>query len=364
MAKQAQLDAVRPALEATDAVIDKAEKVLKKADKIADSSTKALESGLETVADVVPEALDTAVHVSTSGGRKFLNFFRDPKHMAISIVLASSAAGAAIGVAGYFAMKKRMELKLRAEFDESLESEVAELRRYYELRHKDGQYATPAGAVEALIPEDVQKVIKTYRGEGGEPQNTVITGQPVVVVEGDVNSVESLREQGYTQAQIDEVAGVPVDVKELEARMNSGTPIEVTETTTNIFVDGNPVEEFDYAAEVAKRDPDEPYVITHDEFMEGENGFVQTTMTYYNGDDILTDDQDIPVVDIEAVVGSENLSKFGYGSRDRNVVYVRNEKLEQEYEIAFSQGEFSKEVAGFTELRHSAPTRKFRAFDE
>lgn len=362
MAKQAQIDAVKPALDAADEVITKAEKVLKKADKVAAKGTKALESGLETVADVVPEALDDAVHVSTKGGRKLLNYFRDPKHLAVSIVVLSSAAGAALGVAGYFAMKKQMEAKLRKEYDEHLESEVAELRRYYELRHKDGQYATPAGAVEALLPGDVQEVVRSYQGVPTEP--VAVTGPPVVVVEGDSTSPESLREQGYTEAQIAEVTGTPVDVKALEAKMNSGGPIEVTETTSNIFVDGNPIEDFDYAAEVAKRNPEEPYVITHDEFMENENDFAQMTMTYYNGDDILADDQDIPVVDIEAVVGSENLTKFGYGSRDRNVVYVRNEKLENDYEIALSQGEFSKEVAGFTELRHSAPVRKFRAHNE
>lgn len=367
MAKQAQLDAVRPALEATDAALDKVVKVLDKTDKVVDRGTDAIEAGLEVVANVVPDALDDAVHASTRGGRSVVNFFRNPKHTAITIVLLSTTAGAALGVAGYFALKKKLEFDLRKEYDLQLESEIAEVRRGYELRAKDGKFATPAGAVEALLPAEVQSTIKSYQGVVNSTLNVNMDGPPVVHAEAglsDEQKIEALHNAGYTDAQIADVVGTPLDVAALQEKMNSGQPIEVTETTSNIFVDGNPMEEFDYQAELLKRNADEPYVITHDEFMENENGWEQPNLTYYNGDDILTDDQDIPIPDIEGIVGSENLSKFGYGSRDRNVVYVRNEKLESDYAIALSMGEFAKEVAGFSELRHSAPSRRFRSSDE
>ena len=369
MARQAQIDAVRPALEAADKAATKVEKALDVVDKVADKGTDVVETALETVADVVPDALDSAVHVSTKGGRKLAQLFRNPKAAALSIVVLSTAAGAAIGVAGYFALKKKLEFKLRKEFETELESEIAEIRRMYELRGKDGKFATPAGAVEALLPGDVQETLKVYRGAGDEPVNVKLPGAPIVhateeLAEEDQAAV--LKQSGYTDAQIADVLGSEtLDLAALRAKMNSGTPIEVTETQGhNIFVDGNPVENFDYAAEVDKRDPDVPYVITHDEFMTNENGWTQQTLTYYNGDDILTDDQDMPIPNIEEVVDSANLSKFGYGSRDRNVVYVRNEKMETDFEITLSQGEFSKEVGGFNELKHSAPRYKFRGDDE
>ncbi len=364
MAKKAQLDEVRPVLEAADKTIDKVEEFLDGVDKVADMGKNAVEAGLEKVADVVPDALDASVHVSTEGGRKVLGFFRSPKHAAISVVVLAAAAGAGLGAAGYFLAVKRVKAKIQKEADLELESAIAEMRRFYETKYKDGKFATPGAAVEELLPQEVQDTIKNYRGEGGEPQNVTVTGDPVVHGSAELSPEDQeavLRSQGFTDQQIHEALGDEyVDLNALREKMNSGQPVQVTETTSNIFVDGRNIEEFDYAAEVAKRDPDEPYVITHDEFMENENGWSQATLTYYNGDDVLTDDKDIPIPDIEALVDSENLTKFGYGSRDRNVVYVRNEKIETDFEITLSQGEFSKEVAGFSELQHSAPIRRFR----
>lgn len=336
MAKQAQIDAVKPALEATDKVVSAVEKALDNVDKVADKSTDVVESALETVADVVPEALDTAVHVSTEGGRKLARLFRDPKRTAITIVVLSATAGAALGVAGYFAMIKRLEAKLRKEYDEELESQIAEVRRFYATRERKDEFATPAEAVEALMPPEAKVALKSYNTVPSAP--VVVPGVPIV----------------ETEAVTEEVK---VDVAALREKMQSGTPVEVTETTTNIFVEGNPVTEFDYATELPRRGPDAAYVVTHDEFMENENGFEQHQLTYYSGDDILTDEKDVPIPDIEELIGSENLTRFGYGSRDANVVYVCNEKIEGLYEIMLSQGSYAQEVAGF---QHSAPIRRFR----
>lgn len=364
MAK-AKIDAA-PVLEVAEEGFDKIEKFLDAVDKAADKGTDVVEAGLETVVDVVPEALDATVHASTKGGRKLVRFFRDPKRTAMSVVILAGLAGAGVGVAGYYMAVKRLKAKMQAEYDEQLESEIAEMRRFYELRHKDGKFATPASAVEELLPPEVALTIQAYQGKGGEAKNVKLEGSAEVhlgeaLAEEDQEAV--LRESGYTDEQIADVLGQH-SVEALQKKMNTGKPVEVTETTSNIFLDGRPVEEFDYATEVAKRDPELPYVITHDEFMENENGWTQTTLTYYNGDDVLTDDQDMPIPDIEAIVDSENLTKFGYGSRDKNVVYVRNEKIETDFEITLSQGEFSKEVGGFNELKHSAPIRRFRGDDE
>lgn len=340
MAKQAQIDAVRPALEAADKAVTKAEKVLDAVDKATDKGTDVIESGLEKVADVVPDALDTVVHVSTDGGRKVLGLFRNPKTAALTILLISTTAGAALGVAGYFAMKKKLEVTLRKEYDEELESQIAEIRRYYVNRESKDVFATPAEAVEALIPEEAATALKSYRGIGGEPQGTTV-----------------LKEEPEVVTEVAEETSEKVDVQALREKMQSGVPVDITATTSNIFVEGNPLVDLDYATEVANRSSDEPYVISHNEYMENENGFTQQELTYYNGDDILTDDQDTPITDIEFVVGSESLTRFGHGSGDRNVVYVCNEKTETIYEITMSVGSFGQEVAGF---QHSAPIRRFR----
>lgn len=134
------------------------------------------------------------------------------------------------------------------------------------------------------------------------------------------------------------------------------------EDAVNIFREDQ--DHWDYEEEERNRqDPTKPYIIHVDEFFANEKGYIQSTLQYYQGDNILCDEQDVPVYNPEKIVGK---LEFGHGSNDPNVVYVRNEKLEVEWEILLDHGHFQTEVLGqhieenFGEgdLKHS--TRKFR----
>ncbi|WP_300571140.1 hypothetical protein [Flavobacterium sp.] len=119
---------------------------------------------------------------------------------------------------------------------------------------------------------------------------------------------------------------------------------------------------FNIELERQNRTPDQPYVITHDEFMENEEEFEQAELTYFEGDDVLMDSADQMINDVENVVGVANLS-FGFGSLDPNIVYVRNENIEMDFCITRSAGKYGVEVLGFDdELHHSDRPRigKFR----
>lgn len=76
-------------------------------------------------------------------------------------------------------------------------------------------------------------------------------------------------------------------------------------------------------------EPDEPYVITYDEF--SEIGTNYTELIYYDEDDTLVDDTD-RVLDIPSTVG-DCLSEFGVGTDDINMVYVKNPKTGTYYEV-------------------------------
>lgn len=99
---------------------------------------------------------------------------------------------------------------------------------------------------------------------------------------------------------------------------------------------------WDYEAELPNRSPDFPYIIGFDEFEIGEEGFSQSTLTYYEKDDILTDDKDVPIYD-RRIVGE---LKFGHGSNDPNIVYIRNTSLQSEFEILRDSGSFQEIVLG------------------
>lgn len=145
---------------------------------------------------------------------------------------------------------------------------------------------------------------------------------------------------------------------ELEARtaMSIYADPDTEPEIDNIFK--NPVGEWDYDVEIAKRGPRDPYVIHADEYHAEESGFRQSQLTYYAGDDVMTDDDDQPVFNFEDIIGP---LMWGHGSNTQDLFYVRNPRLEAEYEITRSYESYAHailgieaEVAASTEdLRHS-----------
>lgn len=123
---------------------------------------------------------------------------------------------------------------------------------------------------------------------------------------------------------------------------------------------------WNYAEEVAKRTSNEPYIIHKDEFFGEESGYAQSVLTFYKDDDILCDEDNTPIYNYEERTGP---LRFGHGSGDQNVLYVRNDKRRAEYEILFDSSSYAEEVLGIgpeaeeielaEELKHSK-LRKFR----
>jgi hypothetical protein len=111
--------------------------------------------------------------------------------------------------------------------------------------------------------------------------------------------------------------------------------------------------EWNYEIETGKRvaSPELPYILHKDEFFENEPDHEQTTITWYNGDDVLADERDEVIEPREHIVGNDNLKMMGtgHGSGDPNVIYIRNDRTGHDYEVIFSGGSFSEEVAGFIE---------------
>lgn len=123
--------------------------------------------------------------------------------------------------------------------------------------------------------------------------------------------------------------------------------------TINVFMAPND-DDWNYELELEQRNPDVPYVIHADEYINDEMGFKQETITYYETDDIMADIQDTPLYNWYSITGE---LKWGHGSKDKNVVYIRNEKMRKEYEVLRHYGSFEAEVTGLDlrggELKHS-----------
>lgn len=85
--------------------------------------------------------------------------------------------------------------------------------------------------------------------------------------------------------------------------------------------------------EEKKEDPmlDTPYVISPDEFGATDN-YAQISLVYYDGDEVLADEEDEIVEDIAGTVGEDFAEHFGEYEDDS--VFVRNDRLRCDYEIS------------------------------
>lgn len=237
----------------------------------------------------------------------------------IAFTSAMSALGGA--VIGAKVAIDRLGAELREAADKELQEEIAKAKEFYSVLHKKKEFETPEQALEALHPEALTvavaaRALQNYKGQNLDPRP------------------------------------------------------ELKEVTKNVFTDAKYIQEpFDYEEELKRRDPERPYLITEDEFIEAGPNYDQVEFTYYEGDGVLTNAQDDMVENLDIVVGNDNLMRFGHGSNDENIVYVRNVEMEMDIHIVRSPGKFSVEVAGFNdddsdlELRHSG-YRKFRDRDQ
>ena len=89
-----------------------------------------------------------------------------------------------------------------------------------------------------------------------------------------------------------------------------------------------------------------PYIISAEEFSDTPDGYQQLTMTYFAEDGILTDDKDQPVPDIAGTTGVLD-RKFGGLSADPNICYVRNRKLEVDFEVVLDRRSYMDVVLNY-----------------
>lgn len=132
---------------------------------------------------------------------------------------------------------------------------------------------------------------------------------------------------------------------------------------TNIFE--QVIEGWDYDAELVSRNELDVYIIHRDEFYGDELSWDnQHALTWYEGDNILTTEADDVIYNPQAMVGE---LKFGHGSGDPNVCFIRNERLHAEYEVTRNPGSYDIEVLGgqieaqlaAEDLKHSRSPGKF-----
>lgn len=129
--------------------------------------------------------------------------------------------------------------------------------------------------------------------------------------------------QDYIDNEIDNVSGQEKAILNYE-----GGRTDYTQYAAPV---GKPVTE-----EPEEYDPDLPYMLdSADEY--GENEMFDTEVLYYTSDGVLADMDGNIIEDVKYVVGLDAIETFGDEALERfgdeDAVYVRNERMECDYEI-------------------------------
>ena len=246
-------------------------------------------------------------------------------------VLSAAFAGLGGTVAGYLIAHKRLE----AVFAQQAQDDIDAMKQHYKLLYKEDVPKPTTSVVINSQDDDLREVAQTI-----------------------IEKMEYTKAPDYDDTEPEVILNEPEDTPKTQAEW----PFEGANVFESLSKEG--AMDFDYETEVAERSPDKPYVITKEEFMLNETSFQQTTVTYYEGDDVLADENEQMINEKDRTVGEDNLYRFGAGSGDGKIVYVRNDRLELEFEIIEHMGKFYEEVLGFIQHSEKPRVRKFRGDDE
>lgn len=247
--------------------------------------------------------------------------------------IAVGTAGLVVGGAvGFVIATKRADKIIAREIDRVEAAYSSSLKDAHERITKTGKYGTVDEAAAVLL--------------SSEEQELVIDEEDVDIEQwrkdnGSVD-VKDFIEQ-FKQRSAKPYGGVTFPGQ--ETIKDPDAEEETTQAPESEVYDDTPkpsVPEF-----VTVRDPNGPYLISIDEFMDDEETpFSKVDMTFFEGDETLVDTRDQIIPDIDTVVGSNNLNRFGEGTTDPDQMYIRNERLEMDIELTRDEGTYTRKILG------------------
>lgn len=225
------------------------------------------------------------------------------------------------GAVAYFVTRGKLETK----YNKIADDEIAEMQQHYRDKTVALENTVAKPGLEAIVRE---------QGYSTEPPMAVTP--PSAVVDAAKEAEEAIDPRPEPEVAEENVFEKP-----------PVTPGEV----------GMPLvrDDWDWHKERVSRSPIRPYVIHRDE-MDDSEAYDSITYTYYEEDDVLCNERDEVVGKDErdALVGERNLERFGHGSGDASIVFIRNDRLEMQMEVVRSPNSFAEEVHGFQHSEHRA----------
>jgi hypothetical protein len=233
-------------------------------------------------------------------------------------------------------IKKGLD-KIEAKYVEELEEVSTSFQDLLDRQNKTGNYATVKDAAEILLPVEEQEF------SFGEDE------------------IEDSPEDGFDESSDTEEATSVVDSVEVDPNTQALDPHEIIRRFNNRQVtDPDPepdeIADDEYDDEpisstpdfVFKRDPNGPYVISIDMFMEeyDDSPYQKVELTWFDGDEILVDSRNQIVPNVADLIGTNNLNRWGDGTTDPSMVYIRNERQGIDIELTRDDQTYSRAILG------------------
>lgn len=228
--------------------------------------------------------------------------------------------------------------RLRTQYEQIAEQEIDEMREHFRAR---------------LIAKEEKPDLAEKAQEISEREGY---STPQTPVKEDQDGAEA-GEEGFTEADTADA----VEDHEREESEEEAPSAEVNNLFDETKKEAD--EGWDYEEEVRLRRPDRPYVIHVDERSE-KDGYTDISLIYYEADDVLADERDQPIEDRDKTIGEGNLDKFGHGSHDKDIVYIRNDLLKIEIEVIKNDGSYAEVVHGFVQHSNEKVHRRPHFDDE
>jgi hypothetical protein len=288
----------------------------------------------QQIAEIAADGVADGMHVVSEEAQAIEQMVRNLNAAKIQFTALGYVIGAATGALIAFKVAyKRAETK----FSQIADDEIDDMREHYQARLRALEGESQKGDLSEIVKE--KGYVSPEAENNSQPLMAVSPPDAVVEKAADAVSEETTRIP----------PPVPADpAPEAEVR--------------NVFRDAPEEADirptWDHTAELAKRNPDIPYVIHYDERHDFED-YSDLSLTYYEADDVLCNERNeiIPPNEREALVGEKNLDRFGHGAHDQDTVIIRNDRLELLIEVVRSRGSFVEEVHG---LEHTGYGRNLQ----
>lgn len=243
-------------------------------------------------------------------------------------------AGAAAGFgAGYIVSKKRHE-KIADEEIESVKETYAAAKAAVVEKPDLETIVGPVEVVAVSLDNDGAGSIEVV-GELGQEDAPTSDLDP---------EQEKLREE------FDKSRGEGVNVfTKYGDKFDSGDKlVETAVDVPDVPVDADP-ERLESTLELTKATPEHPYLISIDDFHDGTwDNHSKLNVTWFAEDKILIDEREQIIPDVANTIGEWAIENFGNLSLDPEVVYVRNQALNADFEVTRETASYQEQILGLT----------------